>query len=87
MSEQRHIVEELISTLKQQRDELRLKIHLADADLKDEWEKLEDKFAAMKADYEPVKHAVGESASDVWESLKLVGGEIQEGFHRIRKAL
>ena len=80
-------VADLISKLKQERDELALQIHLGKAELKDEWDKLEEKFVGMNKDYEPLKAAVGETADDVWESLKLVGGELLEGFHRIRKAL
>lgn len=77
----------LIRELKQQRDELRLKMHLGGEELKDEWDKLEDKLAQLNHRFEPVKDAVEDTAEDVWESLKLVGGEIKEGFHRIRKSL
>ncbi len=78
---------ELISNLKRERDELALKIHLGKEDLKDEWEKLDDKFAQLSSDYEPLKGAISESADDVWESLKLVGEELKNGFNRIRKSL
>lgn len=87
MSEERSRVQELISSLKQQRDELRLKMHLGSEEAKDQWEKLEEKFQQLTSDYEPLKHAVDESADDIWESLKLVAGEIKTGFNRIRKSL
>ena len=77
----------LISELKQQRDELRLKIHLGSEEMKGELGKLDDKLVELNDQYEPLKNAVGESAEDVWESLKLVGGEIKDGFQRIRKEL
>jgi hypothetical protein len=83
MNEQRSKTAELISSIKQQRDELKLKMHLATADAADEWSKLEEKFHRMMSDYEPVRHAINESAADVWESLKLVANELKEGFHRI----
>lgn len=38
---------DLISELKQQRDELRLQLHLGGEDVKDEWEKLDDKLAQL----------------------------------------
>lgn len=87
MTEDHSKINRLISSLKQQRDELKLQMHLASAEVKDEWKGLEEKFQQMTSNYEPVKHAVGETAGDVWESLKLVAGEIEEGFHRIRKSL
>lgn len=48
---------------------------------------LEQKFQRMMSNYEPVKQAVDETAGDVWESLKLVAGELKDGFHRIRNSL
>ena len=87
MSEHRSRTAELISTLRQQRDELKLQIHLGSTEAKDEWEKLEEKYQQLTDDYEPLRHAVDETTSDVWESLKLVAGEIKDGFHRIRKSL
>lgn len=87
MSEERSTIKELISSLKQQRDELRLKMHLGNEEAKEQWEKLEEKFQQLTSDYEPLKTAVDETAEDVWESLKLVAGEIKTGFNRIRKSL
>ncbi len=87
MSEERSTVKGLISSLKQQRDELRLKVHLGSEEAKDQWEKLDERFQQLTSDFEPLKHAVDETAEDVWESLKLVAGEIKTGFNRIRKSL
>ncbi len=86
VGEKGHLAE-LISSLRRQRDELALKIHLGKADLKDEWGRLTDKLDALTRDYEPLREAVGETADNVVSSLKLVGEEIQNGFHRIRKSL
>ena len=78
---------ELISDLKQQRDQIRVRIHLGSQELKDEWGRLDDKLSQLNHRFDPLKDAVGDTAEDVWDSLKLVGGEIKEGFNRIRKAL
>ena len=86
-AEKKSYIADLINDLKQQRDELRLQMHLGSEELKDEWDKLEEKLAQLNHRFEPVKDAVEDTAEDVWESLKLVGGEIREGFHRIRKSL
>jgi len=80
-------MDEMISTLKQHRDELAVKMHLAKAELRDEWNSVNDKLAQMSQDYEPLKKATSESAGEVWESLKLVGEEVKAGFNRIRKSL
>ena len=87
MSEQRQRTQELISALKQQRDEIALKIHLAESEMKQEWGRLDDKLSELSHRFDPLKDAVGETGGDVWESLKLVAEEIKNGFDRIRKSL
>lgn len=78
-------IEELISSLKQRRDELKVKIHLANSEGKEEWQQATEKLDQMVRDYEPLKNAVGESATEIASSLKLVGEEIMNSFNRIRK--
>lgn len=87
MSEKRKRTEEMISALKQQRDDLAVRIHLAEAEMKDEWEQLDEKLFELSHRFDPLKDAVGDTAEDVWESLKLVGEEIRAGFQRIRRSL
>jgi len=86
MSDRDHLAE-LISSLKQQRDELALQIHLGKEEAKEEWDKVTAKLDELTKDYEPLKDAVGETAGNVFDALKLVAGEVEEGFQRIRKAL
>jgi uncharacterized coiled-coil DUF342 family protein len=81
------LIAALIHDLKQERDELKLKVHLGKMGLQQEWQALEDKLDELNRRYDPLKDAVEETAEDVWDSLKLVGGEIREGFERIRKSL
>ena len=87
MAEDRDQLEELISSLKQQRDELALQIHLGKAEAQEEWDKLTAKLDELTKDYEPLKDAVAETADNMFSALKLVAGEVQDGFERIRKAL
>ncbi len=87
MEDERGLLEEVISGLKQTRDELALKIHLGTQDAKDEWDRVEEKLAGLANDFEPVKGAIEESASSVFESLKLVAGEVKEGFVRIQRSI
>ncbi|AMV33179.1 hypothetical protein VN12_13720 [Pirellula sp. SH-Sr6A] len=79
--------EKLLTELAHQRDELRLKIHLGNMEAKEQLGKLEERLFELRQRYAPTKEAIDETAEEVWESLKSVGGEILEGFHRIRKSL
>ena len=84
-------IEDLIESLKQQRDELRVKMSLGKAEAKEEWsaldKKLERLMADAKAQAKPLQKAAGESAKDIGSALELVGEEIQQGYKRIRDIL
>ena len=80
------IVGRLIEELTQQRDELRLSIHLGSLEAKEQLAKLDDQLFQLRQSFAPTTEAVGETAEDVWDALKLVGSEIKMGFDRIRKS-
>ena len=87
MATERKRLEELIESLKRQRDELAVQIHLGRAEAKEQWDKVTAKLDQLNRDYEPTRHAVEESTENVFAALRLVAGEVQEGFDRIRKSL
>jgi hypothetical protein len=81
------ILGKLIEDLAQERDELRLRIHLGSLEAQEQLGKLDDQLFQLRQNFAPTKEAVGETAEGVWEALKLVGSEIKVGFDRIRKSL
>ena len=87
MSERKERFEEMLSSLKKMRDELKVQIHLGKAEAKDEWEKLEEKWQELKEQGKTVAEAVDESAKDVASALELVGGELKAGYKRLKKLL
>ena len=87
MSEDQNALNELIDSLKRERDELKLQMHLAGMDAKDEYQRLSDKFEELTRQYEPVGKAVDETAGNVISALKLAGEEMLSGFHKVRKAI
>ncbi|MEM7145371.1 MAG: hypothetical protein AAF591_09560 [Verrucomicrobiota bacterium] len=88
-------LDDVFSFIKRQRDELQVKMHLAQADAKDEWEKLEAKWVDLSERAEPLTGAVKEGAETVGEQAKNVAGaakdvaarELKEGYERLRKLL
>ncbi len=80
-------LEELLGSFKQQADELRLQLHLAKAEARDELEALEKKVEELKQKAEIVRREAGEASEDVLEAAKLLAEEIKNGFDRIRKSL
>lgn len=87
MSDPKNVLADAITALQQQRDQLALKMHLAEAEARDEFEAAKDKLDQLTADYAPLKEAVAESAENVVESLKLVADEVMSSFDRIGKSL
>lgn len=79
--------DELFEDLKRQRDELRVQIHLASAEARDRWEKLEDKWNEIKPKLDQAARDAGKTGSEVLSALALAGEAIRQGYHRIRQDL
>ena len=87
MSELKATLEELISGLRQDRDDLKLKIHLASMDAKDEYERISAKVDQLTDQYEPVRDAIEETAGNLWSALGMAADEMKAGYQRVRKAI
>ena len=74
--------EDLVADLKQKRDELRLKIHLASKEAQDEWEELEEKMQDFSS-----KADLGKTGEGLGEALGKLGEELKLGYKRIRSAI
>ncbi len=86
MSE-RENVNQLISTLQQERDELGVKLHLAGKEAKQEYDRLAERIGELLQQYEPARHAVEETAENVFAALRLAAEEMKAGFDRVRKSI
>ncbi len=82
-------IDEIVEELKQKRDELRVQIHLASKEVKDEWEELEEKMedfsgkARQFADDAKLK----ETGEGIGDALGQLGSELKHGYDRIRDAI
>jgi len=76
-----------VERLKQQRDELRLKLHLAKADAKDEWARLERQWEELKPKLEAARKEAGKTAGSVGSALSVAVEELKKGYERMRKLL
>lgn len=85
MPELREELKKLEEAVLQQRDELRVKLHLAKADARDEWEELERKWAEAQAKFALVRKAAGESSEGIESAARLLGEELLKGYERIRR--
>ena len=75
-------VEQILKDLQPEIDELRIKLHLAKADAKDEWAKWEEKLA----DYKVKADRTGGEAGDILEEkAKVIAAELRDAVERLRK--
>jgi hypothetical protein len=73
---------DMVEDLKQERDELRLKMHLGSMEVRERWEALEEKWQDFAA-----RARLRETSEDVEESLRVLGEELQMGYARVKAAL
>jgi hypothetical protein len=75
-------------TLAQLRDELKVQVHLAQAEIRDEWNaKLEPRFSELKTKLDRFEEASVETAVELRSALWLLMDELRDGYERIRKSL
>lgn len=87
MTETRSDLDKLVAELQTQRDELRLKLHLAKADAKTEWEKLEKKWEHLRGKLEVIGREAKDAGKDVLSATRLVARELKDGYERVRALL
>jgi len=78
---------ELWETVKTQRDELRVRMHLGRADAKDEWQEMEEKWESAQDKIEEVLRDTGASAKEIEGVLRIIGEEIGSAYGRIKDRL
>jgi predicted P-loop ATPase len=80
-------LENLWQELKTERDELRVQMHLAKAELRDEWEELEEQYAAAQKKFDDVKKGTGEMASEAKTAMSIIVDEISTAYQRVKLRL
>lgn len=83
MNDKKDWLDKLVDELKQERDELRVRVHLAKMEASDEWEELEEKMDKLETKAKVVGKATAESAEDIGAAMKTLGREIRDGFKKV----
>jgi hypothetical protein len=87
MADAKEQMAKAVEHLKQQRDELQLKLHLAKADAKDEWASLENQWEEIKPKLEAAREEAGKTAESVGTALGLAVDELKKGYERLKGRL
>lgn len=79
--------ETLVETLKTERDEIKLKLHLASMDAKDEFEGVEKKWDEITEKAADIADDSKETSEEFIGKVKIVGDELKEAYTRIKAQL
>ncbi|HET8711493.1 MAG TPA: hypothetical protein VFM32_08960, partial [Spongiibacteraceae bacterium] len=80
-------LEQLIAQIKTERDEINVKLHLAKAEARDQWDVAEKQWHTFKQKSEKVLTEVDHTSGEVKEALSLAADELKKGYRRIREQL
>jgi hypothetical protein len=84
-------LQDLLTGLEQERDELRLKLHLASKDARDEFEALESRLDALRARLGDAGTEAKGAATDVGgvvsETARKVVDDLRDGYRKIREQM
>lgn len=78
---------QVIDRLRTERDELRVRMHLARAELRDEWKVLEKKWEQLERRLEKAGTDAIAASRDVGSTAGTVAEEIAAAYRRIRERL
>lgn len=79
--------EQFFGGLKQQRDELKLKLHLLKADVRDEWEKADKKWKQLRKKMEQFRSEAKKAARNPDKAIENLAKELKEKYEQIRQHL
>ena len=81
--------DDIIEELKQKRDELRVQVHLASKEIKEEWDELEKRMEDFSGRARQFSDdaKLQETGAGIGDALKQLSAELQRGYERIRDAM
>ena len=87
MTPMRDKMREMLEKLEQERDELKVRMHLGKAEAREEWAKLDARIGELRGRLDKAGDEAGDVMEDVGAAAKLLGDEIRSGFDRVRRML
>jgi len=72
-----------LETLAQQRDELKLKLHLLGMEARDEWEANEKLWHEVQTSAEEIRNSAGKAMDDVWVRFNTFSLELSEKYAKL----
>ena len=83
----RNAVQRELEALTRARDELRVRIHLAKADARDEWKKLESTWQRVQEEFRRASEHGKSPVREMGTALRTLIDELKQSYARIREQL
>lgn len=77
----------LNETIKQYRDEVRLQLHLAREDVRDEWDDLEEYWQRFRRKLDDLAHNAEDTGQETRRSVHALGDDLKRNYERLRNRL
>lgn len=87
MTETREQLKKLTDRLKQERDELRVKLNLAKKEARDEWDELEGKWDNLRGRLKVVEETADDAGGEIGAAAKMLADEIKKGYDKIKQMI
>jgi hypothetical protein len=89
MADWRDRWQEVLSDLERQRDELKLRLHLASKEARDEWARLalDEKLATLRQRADAAGVEARGAMKEIGDAAERLVDEVREGLERVRKTL
>ncbi len=87
MTEWRAKWQKVVADFEQERDELKVRLHLAKAEGRDELAKLDSRLAELRQKADAAGTEAKGAMGDIGEAAKKLSDEIRQGLDRVRKTL
>jgi hypothetical protein len=84
MSNLKQVFEQDLAALRATRDELRVQLHLAKADAKDEWNRIEKSWERVERELAVVGEHAKQPLADMEHAMRGLLSEIKQSYARIR---
>lgn len=85
MSDIKQRIDKMVAELKQERDELHVRLNLAKMEAGDEWKKMDAQLGKLEAKAKELGGATAEASQEISAAAKLLGEEIRDGLKKISK--
>lgn len=77
----------ILGDLERQRDELKVRLHLAKAEGREEWARVEEKLATLRLRAQSAGSEAKDAMKDIGGAADQLAAEIRQGLDRVRKTL